>query len=123
MIADHRTGVAAGVEVEPILHPLLLNELELAKQTGTDRHEDDAVLTGFTRRGAIELTVGEHPAQDTAAIDDRRTGHRTTGGGERWPQRVPRNGPTHVRGQRTGRARWRGRRREVGGTVGGLSTH
>src|SRR4051812_34757720 len=39
VVADHRAGVAADVEVEPILHPLLLDELELAEQARAEGEE------------------------------------------------------------------------------------
>src|SRR5262249_22830232 len=44
MIARERAGVVAGVEVEAVLDPLLLHELELPEQTGADADEDDAVI-------------------------------------------------------------------------------
>ena len=42
--AGDRAGVVAGIEVEPVVQPLLLDELELAEQAGAERHDEDAVL-------------------------------------------------------------------------------
>src|SRR5829696_6354885 len=40
--ADQRTGIVASLEVEAVIHPLLLDEFELPEQAGADRHEDHA---------------------------------------------------------------------------------
>jgi hypothetical protein len=60
----------AGVEIEAVLDPLLLHELELPEQAGAERDEDDAVVAvvanaRVTRR---RLAVGQTAPQDAAAI-------------------------------------------------------
>jgi hypothetical protein len=40
--ADQRTAVVPGFEIQTVIHPLLLNELELPEQARADPHENDA---------------------------------------------------------------------------------
>ena len=62
--ADQRTAVVAGVEIETVVHPLLLDELELPEQARADPHEDDALL-------AVWINVRQAAAQDAAAVGER----------------------------------------------------
>src|SRR5215207_5903931 len=63
--ADQRTGIVASLEVEAVIHPLLLDEFELPEQTGADRHEDHALgkrhrsCPVARRLDAILLVCGE----------------------------------------------------------------
>ena len=103
--ADQRAGVVAGVEVEAIIHPLLLGEFELARQARAHRHEDQAVfaLLHGPRRGDA---IGQAPAQDPSPVVEHRPARRA-----RFPRTiqrvegVARVGPAHVRGHRAFQAR------------------
>src|SRR5262249_17806576 len=75
VIARKRAGIVAGVEVEAILDPLLLHELELPEQAGADADEDDAVIAAVIGIAAVlgaAGAVGQAAPQDAAAVVQRR---------------------------------------------------
>ncbi len=76
VIAQHGTGVVAQVEVQPVLDPLLLDELELPEDVGADRHEDDALLGRVITLAQRGGAVGQAAAQDPPALVELGRGRR-----------------------------------------------
>src|SRR4051812_16061757 len=89
-IADQRAGIVARLEIKPIGHPLLLDELELAEDAGADRHEDHADLAAL-------LLIGQAAPHDAAAVDERGRSDRVA---QQRIEHVARIGAADMRAER-----------------------